>query len=607
MPYSAKSDDSGTINQFTRRKEVIITTGGTSTPADYQVKLTITYESEMQADFDDLRFNTLSGGYIDYWIESYTASTTATVWVELPDAITHPGNDSIYMFYGNTSLQSESNGTDTFVFFEGFETYIKNSNNPIIEHSTGADDQDNYQLYSGQIIEEDTDTWRMYYCANKSGVNIDQIFTATSPKSNNFTNWTKYTSGGDVTPVIAIGSNGDFDDSNAYFQTALLDGSTYKIWYLGDDGSVGPHYMEVGYATSSDGESWSKYNTTGIYSDTADSANGIEYIAVLKDGSNYYMAYSPYLTNKVHIATSNDGITWSKDYTNVVQMQVSSLIKVDSTYYMFGIAYSEYGEVKCYSSTDLTNWTDRSIQLIDNGSGWEQRTYHPKVFHNGNYFEMVYSGWDGSIYPEVGIARLISDIPYYDLSGWPVRSGTWGLNETRAEHTGAVRAGEMYCSIQESINSAESFVYQYHHHSDYAFALDMIIQTSGYADENGEWRFFNYFDNNFARFYYNGGSSASFGTWAADEDYVRIAYNHTDSKWYIESSTDGSSWTDRGSDDVGVMIVAGSNDYYLTLEDDGLYGNGWIDYILRSKYIANEPTPSYGTAQHQRRTPQFIG
>lgn len=119
MVYSALSD-STTRSQFTRRKAITVTTGGTSTPANYQVKLTIAHEPEMQADFDDIRFNTRDGDYIDYWIESYTASTTATVWIKLPDAISDPGSDTILMYYGNPSLSDGSNIEDTFLFGDDF-------------------------------------------------------------------------------------------------------------------------------------------------------------------------------------------------------------------------------------------------------------------------------------------------------------------------------------------------------------------------------------------------------------------------------------------------------------------------------------------------------
>lgn len=122
MVYTALSDDSSTVTQFTRRKKITISTNGTSSPANYQVKLTITYDSDMNSDFSDIRFNTKTGSYIDYWLEFYTASTTAQVWIEFPSAITDPGIDWCYMFYGNSSLSDGSVGTDVFPdLFRDFE------------------------------------------------------------------------------------------------------------------------------------------------------------------------------------------------------------------------------------------------------------------------------------------------------------------------------------------------------------------------------------------------------------------------------------------------------------------------------------------------------
>jgi len=119
MVYSAKSDAVGTISQFTRRKAIKITTSGTSTPTNYQIKVTIVYETVMNVNFNDIRFNSKNGVYIDYWIESYTASTTATVWLELPDAITDPGSDSIWMYYGNAAVSDAGNGNNTFIQYQG--------------------------------------------------------------------------------------------------------------------------------------------------------------------------------------------------------------------------------------------------------------------------------------------------------------------------------------------------------------------------------------------------------------------------------------------------------------------------------------------------------
>jgi prepilin-type N-terminal cleavage/methylation domain-containing protein len=87
---------------------------------DYQIKLTIPFgaggcESHCNADFSDLRFASTSGTALSYWIESYTASTTATVWVKALN-----GSSSFNMYYGKTGVTTTANGNNTFEFFDDF-------------------------------------------------------------------------------------------------------------------------------------------------------------------------------------------------------------------------------------------------------------------------------------------------------------------------------------------------------------------------------------------------------------------------------------------------------------------------------------------------------
>jgi len=103
---------------WTRRKLVSITNSG-SALTNYQVKLTVAYDSDMQADFDDLRFTSSNGTTeLSYWLESKTNSSTATIWVKIPSLAS--GSNTIYVYYGNASAASASNGDNTFVFFDDF-------------------------------------------------------------------------------------------------------------------------------------------------------------------------------------------------------------------------------------------------------------------------------------------------------------------------------------------------------------------------------------------------------------------------------------------------------------------------------------------------------
>ncbi|NOR84557.1 DUF2341 domain-containing protein [archaeon] len=100
---------------FSSRIPITITTNGTSTPSNNQVRLNISYESEMQADFDDIRFTNSSDGEIAYWIESKANLSYANVWVNLSDVITDPGSDTIWMYYGNPELSDGSDEGNTFI------------------------------------------------------------------------------------------------------------------------------------------------------------------------------------------------------------------------------------------------------------------------------------------------------------------------------------------------------------------------------------------------------------------------------------------------------------------------------------------------------------
>jgi flagellin-like protein len=86
----------------------------------YQVQLNVDYDSDMIADFSDLRFTDSDcQTLIPYWVESYVASDSAVVWVKVP-AIPASSTETIYMYYGNPSATSESNPDDTFDLFLDF-------------------------------------------------------------------------------------------------------------------------------------------------------------------------------------------------------------------------------------------------------------------------------------------------------------------------------------------------------------------------------------------------------------------------------------------------------------------------------------------------------
>ena len=113
---------SGSYTSWSRRQLVTITNSG-SGQTDYQVRLPITYDSDMQADFDDLRFANASGTALDYWLETKTDNTSAIVWVEV-DTVAGASDTSVYVYYGNAAVNSASNGFNAFPLFDDFNDNV---------------------------------------------------------------------------------------------------------------------------------------------------------------------------------------------------------------------------------------------------------------------------------------------------------------------------------------------------------------------------------------------------------------------------------------------------------------------------------------------------
>ncbi len=113
--------DGGWFNEnWPYRRPITIENVGTLLE-NYQVPLVVTYDPDMQADFDDLRFTDNDGvTLLPYWTGEVNPGENVEVWVRIPSI---PANENklIYMYYGNPGAETAENGEATFVFYESFE------------------------------------------------------------------------------------------------------------------------------------------------------------------------------------------------------------------------------------------------------------------------------------------------------------------------------------------------------------------------------------------------------------------------------------------------------------------------------------------------------
>lgn len=85
------------------------------------VRIVVPYDNAMQSDFSDLRFTSDDGQTpIPFWVERFTASNEADVWVKVTDL---PGEDfaTVFYYYGSSTATSISNGDPVFTAFDDYE------------------------------------------------------------------------------------------------------------------------------------------------------------------------------------------------------------------------------------------------------------------------------------------------------------------------------------------------------------------------------------------------------------------------------------------------------------------------------------------------------
>ena len=123
---------------------------------DYQLKLSVMYDSDMQPDFSDLIFTSNDKQTsIPYWIESYTPSDHAVVWIKVP-SILASSTETVYMYYGNPSATTQSNPDNTFDLFIDF------TRDGVTSYGGSSQDQNptQYEIIDNTILRMWGNNWK---------------------------------------------------------------------------------------------------------------------------------------------------------------------------------------------------------------------------------------------------------------------------------------------------------------------------------------------------------------------------------------------------------------------------------------------------------------
>jgi len=224
------------------------------------------------------------------------------------------------------------------------------------------------------------------------------------------TTWEKYP----ANPVLNLGDDGSWDEVHVSHPCVLFDGSTYHLWYVGDNGSL----RGIGYARSNNGVVWEKYPGNPVLTDGLGDVWDGDFVSqpyVLHDGTQYCMWYSGYDGSNLRIgyATSDDGIVWNKHAANPVldlgdgglwdAMGVSNpTVMYDGTQYRMWYAGHDDSNLRIgyATSSDGVTWSkDTANPILDLGliGSWDAvGVSSPTVVYDGTQYQMCYTGYDGS-------------------------------------------------------------------------------------------------------------------------------------------------------------------------------------------------------------------
>lgn len=240
-------------------------------------------------------------------------------------------------------------------------------------------------------------------------------------------------------PVLKLGDLGSFDEFGTYPVSVMRDGDEIVAVYGGWSRCESvPFNISLGLARSKDnGISFEKLGAGPVLSHSPDEPFVVTSPKLRKYGDTWYLAYTAgkrwilgengrcEIIYKLRIATSKDGICWTKQNTDIVENKLGDdeaqacpdIFFANGKYHLFfcyreGLDFRD-NRARSYrigyaSSTDLVNWErdDTQVDLDISETGWDsEMVAYPTVFELDGSVYMLYAG-NGNGRTGFGLAKL---------------------------------------------------------------------------------------------------------------------------------------------------------------------------------------------------------
>lgn len=421
-------------------KTITINNGSNSnTLTNYQISVTISFVSGMNADFSDIWFSGADGTRLSHWIESKTNSTSAVFWVKVL-TIPASGSTTVVMYYGNIANGSSSSGASTFDLFDDYDlsvtqeivvssnaaTYSLSSSATIAAENIVFDSVTNkywwifedrsgasftiklassssmsgpWTMEGSPVISEtghdccspflmnDGAYWYIFYGRTDStGADGTDMWIQKSSTVNS-----GYSTAGITNPILSRGSAGTWEQNRVLEPYVIQANGTYYMFYMGE--SVTPSKIEkVGYATSTSlASGWSKYNLNPVLGNDSPCGWNVGRVKaadpyVIKNGDYYYVGVNAGSSNDTGSIQGVIGFYKTLDFITFVECNGNPVLH-----------YSLPG-----------NWDDQSI-------------LRGSIQQFGGVYYMTYSGSHSGFVYKMGITTVSfnQSVNIIDRTIWP--------------------------------------------------------------------------------------------------------------------------------------------------------------------------------------------